>query len=92
MANNKSAEKRNRQAIKARDRRRGQLSSLRTAVKKVRSAAEEGDTERCEELLPETIRLIDSMATKGVIHANSAARRKSRLVRLVRRSQAEAAS
>lgn len=90
MANSKQAEKRIRQSLIRRDRNRAAMSRLRTSVKRLRAAAE-SDVTKARELLPSTLSLIDVTARKGVIHANSAARRKSRLTRLVNR-RAEAAA
>lgn len=83
MANTKSAEKRARQAEKNRDRNRATRSTLRTAVKRLRSAIESGDATAAKELLPSTLGAVDATATKGVIHRNTAARTKSRLTRAV---------
>ena len=83
MANNKSAEKRTRQALVRRERNRSRLSKLRTEIKKVRAAVEEGRTDDAKGLLPATLGLIDRTAQKGAIHRSAAARRKSRLTRLV---------
>ena len=89
MANSKQAEKRIRQSIIRRDRNRAAMSRLRTSIKQLRSAAD-SDVTKARELLPSTLSLIDATARKGVIHTNAAARRKSRLTRLVNR-RAEAA-
>ena len=83
MANTKSAEKRNRQNIKARERNRAQRSTLRTAIKKLRTAVASGDAARAQEILPETLSVIDKTAQKRVIHANTASRYKSRLAQKV---------
>ena len=83
MANSKSAEKRVRQNIKTRDRNRARVASLRTAIKSVRTAVAEGDAETAKSLLDPTLAMIDRTRSRGVIHRNAAARRKSRLVRLV---------
>jgi small subunit ribosomal protein S20 len=83
MANTKSAEKRNRQNIQARERNRAHRSSLRTAVKKLRAAVASGDATKSQEILSETLSVIDKTAQKKVIHANTASRYKSRLVRKV---------
>jgi small subunit ribosomal protein S20 len=83
MANTKSAEKRIRQNAKERERNRAHRSRLRTAVKRLRTAVESGDTAKAEELLPQTLKTIDSTAQKRVIHKNTAARTKSRLVKAV---------
>jgi small subunit ribosomal protein S20 len=79
MANTKSAEKRNKQALARRDRNRQLTSRLRTAVKKLRAAVESGNQAAAQELLASTLSTVDATATKGVIHKNAAARTKSRL-------------
>lgn len=83
MANIKSAEKRNRQNERLRAANRARRSTLRTAVKKLRTAIEAGDGDQARSLLPSTLTLIDVTAQKGVIHDNAAARYKSRLTRAV---------
>ena len=89
MANNKSTEKRIRQDIKRRDRRRAAQSEMRGSIKRLRTAVAEGDAKTAEELLPATLSLVDTTARKNVIHRNLAARTKSRLVRAVRGISAE---
>lgn len=84
MANIKSAEKRWRQSIVRRTRNRSRLARLRSSIKGVRAAVAAADASKAEELLPSTLSLIDRTSTKGAIHPNTAARYKSRLVRLVR--------
>lgn len=83
MANTKSAEKRIRQTQVARIRNRSGRSTMRSAIKVVRTAVETGNAESAHELLPKTIKVIDVSARKGIIHKNTAARKKSRLVRAV---------
>lgn len=83
MANTKSALKRIRQNHGQRTRNRARLSTLRSAIKRVRTAVETGDAETARTLLQPTLALIDRTRSRGVIHGNAAARRKSRLVRLV---------
>lgn len=83
MANTKSAEKRNRQALERNERNRQQKSSLRTAVKKLRAAVAEGDKAKALELLAPTMGVVDAIAGKGVIHTNTASRTKSRLAKAV---------
>jgi small subunit ribosomal protein S20 len=79
MANTKSAEKRNRQNEQRKLRNRAHRSRLRTAIKKLRSAVSTGDAALAQQLLPETLSVIDKVAQKGVIHDNTASRYKSRL-------------
>ena len=80
MANSKSAEKRYRQADKRRSRNRMYRSRLRTQIKVLRQATQSGDSQLVGKLLAPTIREIDRMAGKGILHANVAARTKSRLI------------
>lgn len=83
MANTKSAEKRNRQTLRDRDKNRAQRTRMRTSVKNLRAAVDEGDVAKATELLPETLRVIDVTARKNVVHGNTAGRTKSRLTRAV---------
>jgi small subunit ribosomal protein S20 len=79
MANTKQAEKRARQAIKARGQNMSQRSELRTAIKKVITAIAAGDQAKAEAVFRESTSTIDSIADKKIIHKNKAARHKSRL-------------
>jgi small subunit ribosomal protein S20 len=83
MANTKSAEKRHRQNVKQRERNRAHRSRLRTAIKDLRTAVASGDAARANEILPVTLGIIDKIAQKKVIHANTASRYKSRLAKRV---------
>ncbi|MFP5578978.1 MAG: 30S ribosomal protein S20 [Acidimicrobiia bacterium] len=83
MANIKSQIKRNRQNEKARQRNKMVRSELQTRTKKALVAAENG--EDTADALKAAIKRIDSAATKGVLHKNTAARKKSRLIKQVRR-------
>jgi small subunit ribosomal protein S20 len=83
MANIKSAEKRITQSAKQRARNRAQRSRMRGAVREVRQAVDDGDRKKALEILPETLSIVDATAQKKVIHANAAARTKSRLSRAV---------
>ena len=78
MANIKSAEKRNRQRIKREAANRIVRGSARTASKKARVAIATGDPNAAE-LVRAAESALDRAASKGVLHANSASRRKSRL-------------
>ncbi len=88
MANHKSAEKRNRQNQKRQARNRYVRSTMRTTVKKVRTAAEGDDAALTQELLIAAMRKIDQAAAKGVIHKGQASRRISRLQKLVNKATA----
>ena len=77
MANIKSQIKRNRQNEAARLRNRAVRSELRTRIKQAETAT--GDD--ADELVRLAVKRIDQAAAKGVLHRNTAARRKSRLMR-----------
>lgn len=81
MANIKSQIKRNRTNERARLRNKSVKSSLRTAIRKFRAATEAGEKEKAAELLVATGRKLDKAASKGVIHKNQAANKKSALAR-----------
>ena len=81
----KSAKKRMRQAKTHTTLNRTQRSQLRTAIKKVRTAAGTG----AETAYAEAVRLIDRAGRKRLIHPNAAARQKSRLARLVKGAAAK---
>ena len=81
MANIKSQQKRNRTNELARLRNKSVKSSLRTAVRAFRDAADTGDKEKAAELLLTTNRKLDKAASKGVIHKNQAANKKSALAK-----------
>ncbi len=83
MANIKSAEDRIRRSSRQRERNRRLRSRMRTAIKDLRQAVADGNADAAREKLPETLGIVDSTARKGVIHANAAARTKSRLTRAV---------
>ena len=83
MANHKSAEKRNRQN-KIRNARNSHIrSTMRSFVKKLRTAIAEGDMETANAVLEKAIPYIDKAATKGVIHKATASRKIGRLAKLV---------
>ena len=79
MPNHKSAEKRVRQNEKRRNINRGHKTKVRTYIKKVRTALSAGEKQQLDAILPEAISVIDKSVQKGVLHANAAARYKSRL-------------
>ena len=83
MANHKSAEKRARQNIKRRVRNAAIKSSLRTTTKRLITAIQSGEKEAAVELLKTTCREWDKSVSKNVTHANTAARKKSRLAKKV---------
>lgn len=79
MANSAQARKRARQAEKRRQQNAAQRSTLRTFIKKVIKAIEGGDREQAAAAYKNAVPQIDTAAGKGLIHANKAARHKSRL-------------
>lgn len=87
MANTKSAKKRAEKSAAQRIKNRTMRSRMRTAVRKLRAAVASGDEKMAQELLPLTIKVVDSSAQKGIIHRNTAARTKSRLVAALRKAQ-----
>lgn len=90
MANTRSAQKRARQSEKRRLRNRVYRSRARTFIKKTRRLIEEGRLEEAEAMALQAIRALDKAASKGIIHKNNAARRKSRLMRYLNRAKAAA--
>jgi len=83
MANIKSAMKRIRQSEKRRVRNAAVRSTVRTSVKSVRAAIESSQADQARATLLRTVQILDKAVTKGVIHENTAARKKSRLTRQV---------
>ncbi|GAA2109888.1 30S ribosomal protein S20 [Microlunatus panaciterrae] len=77
MANIKSQIKRNKTNEKARQRNKAAKSYLKTFVRHFREAAEAGDPAKAQELAKATTRALDKAVSKGVIHKNQAANRKS---------------
>ena len=80
MANSKSAEKRIRVSEQKRVRNRPFRTAARTYVKKAELAIRSGDQEAASSAVGDAISMLDRVASKGVIHRNNAARRKSRLM------------
>jgi len=80
MAHHKSAIKRIRTSRKARLRNKHYRSIMKTAIKKVRLAESK---EVAEANLNQAISILDRLASKGIIHKNNAANKKSKLTRLV---------
>jgi small subunit ribosomal protein S20 len=89
VANIKSQIKRNRQNEKRRLRNKSVRAEMRTRGKSAVAAAEAG-TEDSAELLRQAVKRIDKAAAQGVIHKNTAANHKSRLVRRIAAIEASA--
>ena len=79
LANTSQAKKRARQAEKRRDHNTSLRSKMRTFVKNTVYAIAEGDKDKATEAYKLATPMLDSMARKGLIHKNKAARSKSRL-------------
>jgi small subunit ribosomal protein S20 len=77
VANIKSQIKRIKQNEKRRQRNKSVKSSLKTAIRKFREAADSGDKENATVALRAASRALDKAASKGVIHKNQAANKKS---------------
>lgn len=83
VANIKSQIKRNRTNEKARVRNQAVKTALKTEIRRVRTAVAEGDKDAAEEALRVASRRIDKAVSKGVVHKNQAANRKSNLAKQV---------
>ena len=81
MANIKSQIKRNKQNEKAHERNKAVKTGLKTAVRKFREAAEAGDKDQAVALGQDAAKKLDKAASKGVIHKNQAANRKSAIAK-----------
>jgi small subunit ribosomal protein S20 len=77
VANIKSQIKRNRQNEKAHQRNKAVKSALKTHVRKFREAADSGNVEEAAQALRVATRQLDKAVSKGIIHKNQAANRKS---------------
>lgn len=81
MANIRSAIKRMRQSERRRVRNAAVRGSVRTAVKSARTALTGTSVDEARATVTQTTRVLDKAVTKGLLHKNAAARRKSRLIR-----------
>jgi small subunit ribosomal protein S20 len=81
VANIKSQIKRNKQNEKAHERNKAVKTGLKSAVRKFREAAESGDAAKAEALAKDAAKKLDKAASKGVIHKNQAANRKSAIAK-----------
>jgi small subunit ribosomal protein S20 len=82
--------KAHRQTVKRHAHNRQLRSTLRTALKTIRTAIDAGRTDEAKKMLNETFSVIDKMAGKGIIHDNAAGRYKSRLTKRLTPSKATA--
>ncbi len=84
MPHHKDAAKRARQNVKRQLRNRHNRTTMRTEIKKLRTAIEGGDSVAAKAQLPKTVSAIQRVAQKGIIHRRQAARRVARLHAAVR--------
>ena len=87
MANIKSAQKRAEIAVKNAQRNTAFKSSIKTAIKKALALAT-GDSKELQVALSKVYQLCDKAVSKGILHKNTAARKKSRLVLAIKRANA----
>ena len=90
MASHASALKAHRQNIVRRERNRQMRTRLRSALRSIRAAVDAGNPADVKDALRDTISLVDKMASKGIIHRNTAGRYKSRLSARVTKKSAAA--
>jgi small subunit ribosomal protein S20 len=83
LANIKSQKKRILTNLKAQARNKSVRSEVKTAIKKVHEAVAAGDKAAATETLQAANRALDKAASKGVVHKNQAANRKSGIAKLV---------
>lgn len=87
MTHSKQAAKRVRQNEKRRTRNKAKASAMKTAVKRTIAAAEAGEAQKVEGDVARTLAQIDKAAKAKVIGKNTAARRKSRVMRAVAKAR-----
>ena len=88
MAHSLSAKKRVRQNLKARARNRARKEQIKEPVKAFTSAIAAADWTKAEEALKTAVKKMDRIATKGTIHKNTAARKRSRLTKRLNAARA----
>ena len=86
MANIKSQTKRIRTNNKAQDRNKAYRSALRTSIRRFRDAITSGDTTKIKAEFTDASRSLDMAVSKGVIHANNAANKKSAMAKLANKA------
>ena len=90
MANHKSTIKAHKQNVAKRSHNRELRTRARHALKSVRAAIDSGDSSAAVTALRSTVSLLDKLVRKGVIHANTASRYKSRLSHRLQKVSASA--
>lgn len=89
VANTKSSQKRIRSSERKRERNRIYRSRTRTELKQARTAISSGNLEEAIAQTRQAIQILDKAVTKGMLHKNNAARRKSRLMQQLNQLQAQ---
>jgi small subunit ribosomal protein S20 len=89
LANTQSAIKAMRNSERKRTQNKTYRSRARTYVKRARTLIDAGRLEEAQEAVRVAASVLDRAAQKGIIHENNAARRKSRLVRMLNRAVAQ---
>lgn len=89
MPNSASAKKRLRQSQDRRLHNRSIRSTVRTAIRKVRAAIDAGDVEASTAAFQVATKRLDQAAAKNILHANAAARTKSRLSKAIKNLKAK---
>ncbi|ACZ41864.1 ribosomal protein S20 [Thermobaculum terrenum ATCC BAA-798] len=92
LANKRSAEKAHRVSEKRRLRNKSIKNRVRTMISKVRRPLLAGDVATAEQNLAAAISALDRAVSKGVLHRNNAARRKSRLMKALAAARSSASS
>ncbi len=85
MPNIKSAKKRMRQSVKRTARNRVRKEKLKKSVKAFKTAVVKGDAAAASSELKNAVRAVDKAGVKGILHKNTASRRKSRMAKMVNR-------
>ena len=85
MPNIASAKKRLRQNIATRERNRSQRSFVRNRCKNVVKAVQAGNVEDADKLFRDAVKALDQASSKRIVHKNAAARKKSRLSKMIKK-------
>ncbi len=85
MPNLPHAEKAHRQSLKKKVKNLKKKVTFRSAIKEIKKLLDEGQTKEAEQYLSRAYKALDKAAKTGVIKKNTAARRKSRLVKRIRK-------
>ena len=92
MAHSLSAKKRVRQNMKRRARNRARKEQIKDSVKGFTAAITSGKLDKAADALRAVVQKLDRVATKGTIHKNAAARKRSRLTKRLNAARAKAAT